>query len=55
MKTGPVEVVRTKGIEIPIYSAPARGRENYIVSYYADGKRKRDRAGTSIEAGAGFR
>ena len=54
MKSGPIEVVRTKGIEIPIYSAPARGRENYIVSYYANGKRKRDRAGTSIEEARAF-
>lgn len=54
MKTGPVEVVRAKGIEIPIYSSPARGRENYIVTYYVEGKRKRDRAGTTIQAARSF-
>ena len=54
MKTGPVEVVRAKGIEIPIYSSPASGRENYVVSYYAGGKRRRDRAGTTIEAARTF-
>src|SRR5262245_25479044 len=55
MNTGrPVEVVRAKGIEIPIYASPARGRENYIVTYYVEGKRKRDRAGTTIEAARSF-
>jgi integrase len=54
MKAGPVDVVRAKRIEIPIYSSPSAGRENYIVSYYVDGRRKRDRAGTTLEAARAF-
>ena len=54
MKTGPIETVKAKGIEIPIYSSPSRGRENYIVTYYAQGERKRERAGTTLEAARAF-
>ena len=49
MNAGPVEVVESKGIKIPIYSSPARGRENYIIIYYGNGERKRERAGTTLE------
>ena len=54
MKAGPVEVVRAKRIEIPIYSSPVAGRENYVVSYYVDGRRKRDLEGTTLEAARDF-
>ena len=50
MKAGPLEVVESKGIKIPIYSSPAFGKESYLISYYAEGKRKRERAGTLGEA-----
>ena len=50
MKAGPVEVVESKGIKISIYSSPAFGKESYLISYYAEGKRKRERAGTLEEA-----
>ena len=49
MKTGPVEIVEAKGVKIPIYSTPSRGKENYIMTYYAEGERKRERAGTTLE------
>ena len=49
MKTGPVETVEAKGVKIPIYSAKSRGRDNFIITYYAEGERKRERAGTTIE------
>lgn len=54
MNTGPIEVIRAKGIEIPIYSSPVRGRENYLVTYYVEGRRRRDRAGTTIDAARAF-
>jgi len=50
MKAGPVEVVESKGVRIPIYSSPAFGKESYLISYYAEGKRKRERAGTIEDA-----
>ena len=50
MKAGPVEIVESKGVKIPIYSSPAFGKESYLISYYAEGKRKRERAGTLEEA-----
>jgi integrase len=39
---------------IPIYSSPARGRENYLITNYVEGKRRRDRAGTTLEAARAF-
>ena len=50
MKAGPVEVVESRGVRIPIYSSPAFGKESYLISYYAGGKRKRERVGTLREA-----
>ena len=54
MKTGPVETIESKGIRIPIYLSPARGRENYVVTYYANGERKRERAGTTLADARAF-
>ena len=54
MSTGPVEIVKSKGVEIPIYLSPVRGRENYIVTYYANGERKRERAGTTLADARSF-
>ena len=50
MKAGPVEVVESRGVRIPIYSSPAFGKASYLISYYAGGKRKRERVGTLREA-----
>ncbi len=50
MKAGPVEVVESRGVRIPIYSSPAFGKESYLISYYAEGRRKRERAGTLEDA-----
>ena len=52
--TGPVDVVEKKGIRIPIYASPVGGRENYVISYYAAGARKRDRVGTTLDAARAF-
>lgn len=41
---GPVETIEGKGISIPIYSSPYRGTESYLLAYYAEGRRKRERA-----------
>lgn len=47
---GPVEVVESKGVKIPIYSSPYRGTRSYLLAYYSNGERKRERAAT-LEAG----
>ena len=54
MKRGPIEKVRGKGIEIPIDPSPGRGRKIYVIAYYQDGKRHRDRAGTTLQAARRF-
>ncbi len=40
---GPVAVVEGKGVKIPIYFSPRRGEESYLLAYYAEGQRKRER------------
>lgn len=45
-KAGPVEVIASKGIRIPIYWSPRRGEDSYILAYYANGARKRERLAT---------
>jgi integrase len=49
MKSGPVEVVESKTSRIPIYAGMHHGKESYLIAYYADGARKRERFPT-IEA-----
>ena len=46
---GPVEIIEAKGIKIPVYYSPYRGTKSYLLAYYAEAKRKRERA-PSIEA-----
>ncbi|CAN5417964.1 hypothetical protein BH09VER1_BH09VER1_29280 [soil metagenome] len=41
---GPVETIEGKGVSIPIYYSPYRGTDSYLLAYYAEGKRKRERA-----------
>ncbi len=41
-----VEVVESKGIRIPIYSAPVNGYGSFLLAYYQEGARKRERAKT---------
>ena len=48
-KRGPVEVVEGKGIKIPVYYSPYRHTESYLLAYYAEGTRKRERV-PSVEA-----
>ncbi len=40
---GPVDVIEGKGMKIPIYFSPRRGEESYLLAYYAEGNRKRER------------
>jgi integrase len=46
MKSGPVEVVESKTSRIPIYASIHHGKESYLIAYYADGARKRERLPT---------
>ena len=40
---GPVVIIEGKGVKIPIYLSPRRGEESYLIAYYAEGLRKRER------------
>lgn len=48
--TGPVEIIESKGIKIPIYHTHYRHLEGYQLAYYIQGRRKRERAPTLSEA-----
>jgi integrase len=50
MRSGPVEVVESKTSRIPIYTGIHHGKKSYLIAYYADGKRKRERFSTIEEA-----
>lgn len=39
----PITVIENKGVRIPIYLSPRRGEESYVLAYYAEGSRKRER------------
>lgn len=43
---GPIEIVEGKGVKIPIYAGKHHGKNSYLVSYYSEGERVRDRAPT---------
>lgn len=43
-KKQPVEVVESKGIRIPIYHNPVGEYDSYLLAYYVEGARKRERA-----------
>ncbi len=47
---GPAAIVEGKGIKIPIYSSPRRNEESYLLAYYAEGQRKRERVGNLDDA-----
>lgn len=47
---GPVEVVESRGVRIPIYLNPRRGKESYLVTYFAKGERKRERVANLVDA-----
>jgi len=49
-KGGPVEIVESKGVKVPIYLTPAFGKESFTIAFYADGKRVRERAPTLAAA-----
>jgi len=48
-KRGPVEIIEGKGVKVPVYYSPYRNTESYLLAYYTEGKRRRERA-PSIEA-----
>lgn len=45
-KSSVVEVVSSKGVRIPIYHSPVGGYDSYMLAYYQDGARKRERTKT---------
>lgn len=47
---GPVQIVENKGVKIPIYLEPLRGKTSYIFPFWVMGKRKRCRRPTLEEA-----
>jgi len=47
---GPIETIEGKGIRIPIYRSPYRGTESYLLAYYSEGNRKRERASSLAAA-----
>ncbi len=47
---GPIAVIEGKGVKIPIYLSPRRGKESYLLAYYAEGNRKRERISGLEEA-----
>jgi hypothetical protein len=42
-EAGPVDVIESRGVRIPIYLNPRRGKVSYLVTYFAKGERKRER------------
>ena len=42
-RKGPVEVIEGKGVKIPVYFSPYRGTESYLLAYYSDDRRQRER------------
>lgn len=49
-EAGPVEVIESRGIRIPIYLNPRRGKVSYLVTYFAKGERKRERVSNLADA-----
>ena len=47
---GPIAVIEGKGMKIPIYLSPRRDEESYLLAYYAEGNRKRERISGLEEA-----
>lgn len=45
---GPVVTIEGKGVKIPVYFSPRRGEDSYLLAYYAEGQRKRERV-TKLE------
>jgi integrase len=45
-KSSVVEVVSSKGVRIPIYHSPVGGYDSFMLAYYQDGARKRERTKT---------
>ena len=50
MRAGPVEIVESKTSRIPIYAGQHHGKQSFLIAYYADGARKRERFPTLEEA-----
>jgi integrase len=43
MNNGPVEIVASKTSRIPIYNGKHHGKDSFMLAWYADGQRKRER------------
>jgi integrase len=43
MRAGPVAIVESKTSRIPIYAGQHHGKRSFLLAYYADGARKRER------------
>jgi integrase len=50
MRAGPAEIVESKTSRIPIYTGQHHGKKSFLIAYYADGARKRERFPTLEEA-----
>jgi len=49
-EAGPVDVIESRGVRIPIYLNPRRGKVSYLVTYFAKGERKRERVSNLADA-----
>lgn len=50
-RSGPVKIIESHGVRIPIYHAPTpSGQPGFLISFYAEGKRKQERSKTLQEA-----
>lgn len=49
-EAGPVDFIESRGVRIPIYLNPRRGKVSYLVTYFAKGERKRERVSNLADA-----
>jgi len=49
-EAGPVDVIESRGVRIPIYLNPRRGKTSYLITYFAKGERKRERVSNLADA-----
>jgi hypothetical protein len=50
MRAGPVAIIESKTSRIPIYADQHHGKQSFVIAYYADGARKRERFPSLEEA-----
>ena len=49
-RRGPVEIIEGKGVKVPVYYSPYRDTESYLLAYYCDGRRQRERVPSLLAA-----